>query len=56
VLKWLHNTGCPWNSDTMCKSAAMAGHLDVLKWLHNTGCPWDKWTCAWPPRAGTWRC
>jgi len=30
VLKWLHNTRCPWDSWT-CSAAAASGHLAVLK-------------------------
>ena len=41
VLKWLHNTGCPWDSWT-CAAAAYGGHLDVLQWAREHGCPWDE--------------
>ena len=43
VLKWLHNTGCPWNES--CYAAAAGGHLEVVNWLHSTGCTWNEWTC-----------
>jgi hypothetical protein len=45
VLKWLHSTGCPWNSYTSQANAAAGGHLGVLKWLHSTGCPWSSVAC-----------
>jgi hypothetical protein len=44
VLKWLHSTGCPFDTTTCC-AAATGGHLKVLKWPHDTGCPWDSLTC-----------
>jgi len=33
MLKWLHISGCQWDSAT-CGNAAEGGHLEVLKWLH----------------------
>ena len=43
VLKWLHSTGCPWDSAT-CEAAALCGHLEVLKWAREHDCPWDEET------------
>ena len=40
MLKWLHYTGCPWDSGT-CAAAACGGHLEVLMWAREHGCPWD---------------
>lgn len=30
-----------WNSEVVCLSAVMFGHLDCLKYAHENGCPWD---------------
>jgi hypothetical protein len=51
VLEWLHNTGCPWDTDT-CLLAAKGGHLKVLQWVRERGCPWDTSTCAYAARSG----
>ena len=40
MLKYLHESGCPWNEETY-HYAAYNGHLDVLKWLIDNGCPYD---------------
>jgi hypothetical protein len=48
---WLHNTGCPWDSET-CDLAAGGGHLAELKWLHITGCPLDELTCEFAAEGG----
>jgi hypothetical protein len=43
VLKWLHITGCPWDSGT-CSAAAKGGYLEML-WARAHGCPWSKQDC-----------
>jgi hypothetical protein len=50
VLEWLHNTGCPWSSET-CQLAAMGGHLEALRWAREHGCLWNEWTrrSVWAP-------
>jgi hypothetical protein len=45
VLKWLHSTGCPWDSST-CDAAAVGGSLGMLSWLHKMGCPSNAATCC----------
>jgi hypothetical protein len=47
VLKWLHNTGCPWDGLTC---AAPLGAGTWLKWAREHDCPWDTSTrvyAAW---------
>ena len=51
MLKWLHNTGCPWDSKT-CLKAAEGGHLEVLNWAQEHHCPWDRETAPWAARGG----
>jgi len=51
VLEWLHNTGCPLDTNT-CALAARYGHLATLQWAREQGCPWDVWTCAYAARSG----
>jgi len=42
-LKYLHEVGCRWDSET-CIQAAEGGHLDCLMYAHENGCPWDSRT------------
>jgi len=51
VLEWLHNTGCPWDTDT-CAVAARGAHLEVLQWAREHSCPWDAMTSAHTARSG----
>jgi hypothetical protein len=51
VLKWLHQEGCPWDSQT-CDWAAAFGDVDILQWVHEKGCPWNERTCAAAARQG----
>ena len=44
MLKYAHESGCPWNEMT-CEVAAFGDHLDVLKYLHENGCPWNEEVC-----------
>ncbi|ATZ80172.1 ankyrin repeat domain-containing protein [Bodo saltans virus] len=46
-LKYLHENGCPWDSNT-CSSAAENGYLECLKYAHENGCSWNELTsyCA----------
>ena len=44
MLRYAHERGCPWYSDT-CSSAAEGGYLEVLRYAHEHGCPWD-WRAA----------
>ena len=41
ALKYAHETGCPWNSDT-CKKAVEKGYPDILKYAQDNGCPMHK--------------
>jgi hypothetical protein len=43
ILAYLHNTGVPWNENSILV-AAEHGHLRCLQYAHEHGCPWDKWT------------
>ena len=43
-LKYLHENGCSWSTET-CNKAAENGHIDCLKYLHENGCPWSTETC-----------
>jgi len=45
VLKYAHENGCPWSSDT-CAQASADGQLECLRYMHENGCSWDKSTCA----------
>jgi tRNA(Ile)-lysidine synthase TilS/MesJ len=45
VLQYLHENGCPWDSDA-CHIAAGNCNLEILKYLHDNGCPWDEWTLS----------
>lgn len=51
ILEWLHNNGCPWDSEA-CAEAAYKGDIDMLRWLHTHGCPWDSEACAKAAEAG----
>ena len=55
MLQYLHENGCPWNSET-CLYAADNGHLPALKYLHENGCPWDEGTCAYATVNEHWDC
>jgi len=43
VLRYAHEHGCPWNSDTS-HNAASGGHLKALRYAHEHDCPWDSLT------------
>jgi hypothetical protein len=42
-LKYVHENGCQWNSNT-CAYAARNNHLECLKYLHENGCKWNTYT------------
>jgi hypothetical protein len=44
-LKYAHENGCEWNSDT-CANAALNGQIECLKYAHENGCEWDDNTCT----------
>ena len=44
LMKYLHENGCSWGSNT-CKWAAKYGNLDCLKYAHENGCSWASNTC-----------
>ena len=46
LMKYLHENGCSWYSDT-CSWAALNGNLDCLKYAHENGCNWNSSTCYW---------
>jgi hypothetical protein len=33
TLRWLHENGCPWHTDEMCRAAAAGGSIDVILYL-----------------------
>ncbi len=39
-MKWLKESGCPWNERTF-GCAVKNGNLENMKWLKENGCPWD---------------
>jgi uncharacterized protein YciI len=44
ILTWLHEQGCPWDSDTFVSAVhfgTKSGNWDVLKWLCQRKCPVD---------------
>jgi hypothetical protein len=51
VMKWLHNTGCPWDART-CAWAAWHGNLTVLRWARAHHCPWASTTCNYAAEGG----
>jgi len=51
VLKWLRNTGCPWDQ-WICAIAAKDGHLEMLQWAREHGCPWDDMVCLYAAVGG----
>ena len=51
MLQWLHNHGCPWDSET-CRAAAIGGHLAMLQWARERHCPWDKGNVRAPAAHG----
>ena len=55
TLKWAHENGCPWDTDT-CRYAAKFGHLHCLQWAHENGCPWDTDTCRYAAEFGHLHC
>ena len=55
ALQYLHENGCPWDSNT-CLYAADNGDLPVLKYLHENGCPWDRCTCLFAANHKHWDC
>ena len=38
VLRYAHEHGCPWDTDT-CTCAAQGGHLEMLRYAREHGCP-----------------
>ena len=42
ILKFLHETKCPWTIFTTDEAARM-GHLTLLKWAIENECPYRKW-------------
>lgn len=41
LLKYAHESGCPWDSMTIF-FAAKNGHLECVKYAHQNGCPFDE--------------
>ncbi|ATZ80151.1 ankyrin repeat domain-containing protein [Bodo saltans virus] len=54
-LKYAHENGCPWDSNT-CLQAAGNGHLECLKYAHENGCPWNMLTCEYAAKYGHLEC
>eukprot|EP01032_Pedospumella_encystans_P010466 gene10466-12227_t len=42
-IKYLHENGCPWDTDAITE-AASRGFLDCVTYLHTNGCPWNTYT------------
>jgi hypothetical protein len=42
VLQWLHEHGCPWEADSICRRAAESGSVEVLQYLKQQGCNLDE--------------
>jgi hypothetical protein len=38
VVHFLHESGCPWDVDTICVSAAHSGSVELLQYLKQQGC------------------
>jgi len=45
LIQYLHEGGCPWDSE-VCAKLASVGALDCLTYARQNGCPWDERTCA----------
>ena len=41
MLKWLHQSGCPWDYSDICGIAAFYNNLEMLKWALEHGRNWD---------------
>jgi hypothetical protein len=51
LMKWLLESGCPWNDWTF-RYAAEHGNLENMKWLKTNGCPWNDWTFRYAAEHG----
>jgi hypothetical protein len=38
IVRFLHESGCPWDVDTICVRAAESGHIELLQYLQQQGC------------------
>lgn len=54
-LKYLHNFGYEWNSNT-CQQAAKCGRLEILEYLHENGCEWTSSTTQTAFEFGNYEC
>jgi hypothetical protein len=54
-LKYAHENGCPWNSDT-CSNAAQKGHIECLKYAHENGCKLRSGICSSAAENGHLEC
>jgi hypothetical protein len=41
LLQWLHECGCPWDEQEVCRGAARKGNVDTLIWLQEVTAPWS---------------
>jgi hypothetical protein len=44
TLRWLHEQGCPWNTDRICGEAAESGSLEMLLYLRQQGCEYNEYS------------
>ena len=44
-LKYAHENGCAWDTDT-CSKSAENGHIACLKYAHENNCAWNTDTCS----------
>lgn len=54
-LQYLHEHGCPWDSET-CTWAAQEGNILCLQYAHENGCPWDEYTNIYAIRHQQYKC
>ena len=41
LLKWLRESGCPWEEVPVCTGATRSGHVDLLQWLQQNTTAWS---------------
>jgi hypothetical protein len=41
LLKWLQESGCPWEERLVCRSAVRGGHVNLLQWLQRKTSAWS---------------
>jgi Ankyrin repeats (many copies) len=42
TVRFLHESGCPWDSQTMCQKAAESGSVELLQYLKQQECAFSE--------------